>query len=156
VRSKSSAGWCRWRTSRRSSLFGGKRTTSTDRASDADGQHSKGAASPKPAVPAKLLDELLADKTLGLRVAMVDNPVLALRLVAFSLAAAFLGDASASCLAISVDQVDMPAPSRAENKAADEFAEIYSVWRSRLPANGERSTNVGQPFPELANDARCA
>ena len=49
-----------------------------------------------------------------------------------------MGDASASCLAISVDHVDVGRSiTRAENKAADEFAEIGSVWRSRLPINPE-------------------
>jgi ParB family chromosome partitioning protein len=115
-----------------------KRTTSADGAGGANGEHAEAADQPKPGVPAKLLDELLAHKTLGLRVAIVDSPALALRLVAFSLAAAFMGDASASCLAISVDHVDLGRSiTRAENKAADEFAEIGSVWRSRLPANPE-------------------
>lgn len=111
--------------------------------SSADGEEAESASgtnsSPaKPGVPAKLLDELLAHKTLGLRVAIVDTPELALRLVAFSLAASFMGDASASCLAISVDHTDVGRSiARAETKAADEFGEIGSVWRSRLPANPE-------------------
>jgi ParB family chromosome partitioning protein len=114
-----------------------KRTTSA-RDADAEGDHAEAGASSKPAIPAKLLDELLAHKTLGLRVAIVDSPDLALRLVAFSLAAAFVGDASASCLAISVDHIDVGRSiTRAESKAADEFAEIGSVWRSRLPTNAE-------------------
>jgi len=115
-----------------------KRTTSDHGVADADAAHAEVAAAPKPAVPAKLLDELLAHKTLGLRVVIIDSPALALRLVAFSLAASFMGDASASCLAISVDHVDVGRSiTRAESKAADEFAEICSVWRSRLPANPE-------------------
>ena len=109
-----------------------KRTLSTD------GEHAEVATAPRPAVPAKLLDELLAHKTLGLRVAIIDSPALALRLVAFSLASALMGDASASCLAISVEHIDVGRSiTRAESKAADELAEIASVWRSRLPANSE-------------------
>ncbi|MGE0531901.1 MAG: ParB/RepB/Spo0J family partition protein [Hyphomonadaceae bacterium] len=112
-----------------------KRTTSDHGGADADAEP---AAAPKPAVPAKLLDELLAHKTLGLRVAIIDSPALALRLVTFSLAASFMGDASASCLAIAVDHVDVGRSiTRAESKAAEEFAEIGAVWRSRLPANPE-------------------
>lgn len=115
-----------------------KRTTSAHGAVDADDEHTEVAAAPKPAVPAKLLDELLAHKTLGLRVAIIDSPALALRLVAFSLAASFMGDASASCLAISVDHVDVERSiTRTESKVAGEFAEIGSVWRSRLPVNPE-------------------
>lgn len=115
-----------------------KRTTSDHGGADADDAHAELAAAPKPAVPVKLLDELLAHKTLGLRVAIIDSPALALRLVAFSLAASFMGDASASCLAISVDHVDVERSiTRTESKAAAEFAEIDSVWRSRLPVNPE-------------------
>ena len=102
------------------------------------GANATGSAMAKPAIPAKLLDELLAHKTLGLRVAIVGAPHLALRLVAFSLAAAFMGDGSASCLAISVDHVDVGRSiTRAESKAGDEFAEIGASWRARLPANPE-------------------
>jgi ParB family chromosome partitioning protein len=115
-----------------------KRKTSVDGDEEAESEHAEAAVTPKPAIPAKLLDELLAHKTLGLRVAIVDSPALALRLVAFSLAAAFMGDASASCLAISVDHIDVARSiTRAESKTAEEFAEISSVWRSRLPTNPE-------------------
>jgi len=96
------------------------------------------ASAMKPSIPAKLLDELLAHKTLGLRVAIVDTPDLALRLVAFSLAAALIGDASASCLSIRVERIDVGRSiTRAETKAGDEFENIASAWRSRLPSNPE-------------------
>lgn len=93
---------------------------------------------PKPAIPAKLTDELLAHKTLGLRVAIVDAPELALRLLAFTLAAAFIGEASASCLSIRVDNAEVARSiSRAQSKARDEIAAIETAWRSRLPVNPE-------------------
>ncbi len=104
----------------------------------------------KPALPAKLMDELLAHKTLGLRVAIVDTPQLALRLVAFSLAASFVGDAWASCLSIKVDYIDVGRSiTRAETKAAEEFEEIASAWRSRLPANPEELWSYVASMDEL-------
>jgi ParB family chromosome partitioning protein len=103
-----------------------------------EGSSTSSSVTARPSVPAKLLEELLAHKTLGLRVAIVDTPELALRLIAFSLASSFIGNSSASCLAISVDHVDVARSiTRAETKANDEFAEIASAWRSRVPTDPE-------------------
>jgi ParB family chromosome partitioning protein len=111
-----------------------KRTTASSNADETGLQEaSRGGAEPR-RVPAKLLEELLAHKSLGLRVAIVDAPDLALRLVGFSLAAAFIGDASASCLSIKVEDVDVARSiTRAQSKAGDAFAAIASAWRTRLP-----------------------
>lgn len=103
---------------------------------EVEGQTTVSDNNAKPTIPAKLVEELLAHKTLGLRTAIVDAPDLAIRLLAFSLASAFIGEPWSTCLAVKVESADVSKSiTRTDSKAADELKELQSIWRSRLPTN---------------------
>lgn len=90
----------------------------------------------KPALPAKLVDELLAHKTLALRVELQSNPDLALRLLAFTFAADLAELHSASCLDVKVTREDVTRSIiRSETKAPGAYEELADAWRSRLPGD---------------------
>jgi ParB family chromosome partitioning protein len=103
-----------------------------------DGNTSHAAAvSPKPRLPAKLVDELMAHKTLALRAELATQPDLALRLVVFALAAeATSGQGPLSLVRVRIDQADVSKLTvRSESKAAAHYHELLDAWRERLPAD---------------------
>ena len=90
----------------------------------------------KSRIPAKLIDELLAHKTLALRVAITEKPDLALRLVVFTLASRIVDQDSTSCLSIAVDGVDISRSiTRSQSKAPETLESIVYGWKNRLPAD---------------------
>ncbi|MES1197553.1 MAG: ParB/RepB/Spo0J family partition protein, partial [Pseudomonadota bacterium] len=92
------------------------------------------------AIPAKLLDELSAHKTLALRAELAKQPALALRVTVFTLAHNAVSEpwSEASCLALAVEQADVGRHiTRFESKAPDAYANIAAGWREQLPADVE-------------------
>ena len=96
------------------------------------------AATPRPSLPAKLIDELMAHKTLALRAELASKPDLALRLVAFTLAASFVGCPSVSCLDLALEEHDVARSiNHSEAKSVTRCAEHASAWRDQLSADPE-------------------
>jgi ParB family chromosome partitioning protein len=91
----------------------------------------------KPTLPAKLVDELMAHKTLALRAELASQPVLALRCVVFALAAnttSRLGPLS--LIRVRIDETDVGKLTiRAESKAQAHYASMLNQWRDRLLAD---------------------
>jgi ParB family transcriptional regulator, chromosome partitioning protein len=91
----------------------------------------------KPRLPAKLVDELMAHKTLALRAELATQPDLALRCVVFALAADATSDLGPlSLVRIRIDEADVSKLTiRAESKAPAHYAELLNAWRERLPSD---------------------
>ncbi|MBL8552246.1 MAG: ParB/RepB/Spo0J family partition protein [Hyphomonadaceae bacterium] len=110
------------------------------RAPSAPGDQDRDAAPPVAAgrLSARLLDELLAHKTLALRLEIARRPELALRLVAFTLALQSIEQREASCLDIAVRAADAErAITRSEATAALGYDEVLRDWQSRLATDAE-------------------
>lgn len=110
-------------------------SNSTD--SDDDNADANAAApAARPRLPAKFVDELLAHKTLGLRVAITSKPDLALRLVAFTLAVPVVNLHAASCLDIVVREENVAKSiTRSESEAPNASGAILDGLRRRLPSD---------------------
>ena len=93
----------------------------------------------KSRLPAKLVDELMAHKTLALRAEIAAKPDLALRLLVLALASNKLHQFSTSSLVrVKVDEADVSARiARAESTAPQAFAKLWDGWRERLPSGTE-------------------
>ncbi|MEQ1818930.1 MAG: ParB/RepB/Spo0J family partition protein [Terricaulis sp.] len=102
---------------------------------DAEGAATVGSAQ-KPTIPAKLLDELMAHKTLALRAEVAIRPDLALRLLVLGLASNALDhDYNAfSLVAVRVDCADVAKHLiRSESAAPSTLAKLRDAWAERLP-----------------------
>jgi len=102
-----------------------------------DNAATPGSAAPKPRIPAKLADELMAHKTLALRTELATQPELALRCVVFALAANATRDLGPlSLIRIRVEQPDVAKHiTRSDSKAPAAYAKLLNAWRDRLPAD---------------------
>lgn len=92
-----------------------------------------------PGVPAKLLDELMAHKTLALRTELASQPELALRFVVFALAANAMSELGPlSLIRVRIDETDVArSMQRAESDAPAAYTTLLDGWRDRLPADTE-------------------
>lgn len=97
------------------------------------------AAKPKPNISAKLLDELMAHKTLALRAQASGKPDLALRLLVLALASNAQHEFSTfSLLRVRIDETDVSRQiSRCESSTPRALAEIAASWRERLPTGAD-------------------
>ncbi len=93
-------------------------------------------ATPKPRLSAKLVDELMAHKTLALRAELASQPELALRFTVFALAANAMSQLGPlSLIRIRVDEADVSRHiTRMESTAPAAYAELFNAWRERLPS----------------------
>ncbi len=94
-------------------------------------------AQSRPRLPVKLVDELMAHKTLALRAELASQPELALRCVVFALAANATSDLGPlSPIRIRIDETDVTKLTiRAESKAGAHYADLLNTWRERLPSD---------------------
>jgi ParB family chromosome partitioning protein len=92
--------------------------------------------SQRPRLPAKLVDELMAHKTLALRAEIAAKPDLALRLLVLALASNALHEFSTfSLVRVRIEEADISRHiTRAETKAPQAFATLWDAWRETLPA----------------------
>jgi ParB family chromosome partitioning protein len=91
-----------------------------------------------PALPAKLMDELMAHKTLALRAELARQPDLALRLLVFTLASEALAGWRNSCLGVRVEHVDVSRSiTRCESPAANEFQGTFDSSKAALPEDAQ-------------------
>lgn len=90
----------------------------------------------RPRLPANLVDELMAHKTLALRAEIAAKPDLALRLLVLTLASNALNEFSTfSLVRISIEEADVTRHiTRAESAAPQALATRWEAWRQRLPA----------------------
>ncbi len=90
-----------------------------------------------PRLPAKLVDELMAHKTLALRAELASQPELVLRCVVFALAANATSDLGPlSPIRVRIDETDVTKLTiRAESKAGAHYANLLNTWRERLPSD---------------------
>lgn len=95
------------------------------------------ASSPRPRLPAKLVEELMAHKTLALRAELATQPALALRVVVFALAGQATSDQGPlSMVRVRIDETDVSKlTTRAESKASAHYDSLRDSWRDRLPAD---------------------
>lgn len=93
-------------------------------------------AAPRSRLPAKLLDELMAHKTLALRAEIATKPDLALRLLVLALASNALDEfATFSLVRVRIDDADVSRHiTRSESAAPHKLAKLAQFWRERLPA----------------------
>lgn len=112
-----------------------KHATSAD-SSDNDSSDET-ASSVKSRLPAKLVDELMAHKTLALRAELATQPDLALRIVVFALTAEAVSDQGPlSLVRVRIDEADVSKLMiRSESKASSHYAGLLDAWRERLPAD---------------------
>lgn len=102
-------------------------------------ENTEPAAPPRPYLPAKLVDELLAHKSLALRAELAAAPDLALRLVVFTMALAFIGQHGVSCLGLQLETPDIERSiTRADATVPAQFEAEAQAWRERLPADSEQ------------------
>jgi ParB family chromosome partitioning protein len=105
------------------------------------GDESGDVASPtpasKPSLPAKLVDELMAHKTLALRAELASQPDLALRCVVFAMAADATSEVEPlSLIRVRIDEADVGNFTiRAESKAQAHYAGLLSQWCDQLPSD---------------------
>ena len=111
---------------------------------DDDGVEDNGAsvaaAAPRSRIPAKLVDELLAHKTLALRAELAAKPDLALRLLVFTLACDAIEPPwrKSSCLNVGVEDIDVSRSIvRCESRAVDTYNAELECWKSMLPSDPE-------------------
>jgi ParB family chromosome partitioning protein len=93
-------------------------------------------STPRPRLPAKLVDELMAHKTLALRAEVATKPDLALRLLVLALASNALNTFDTlSLVRVRIDEADVARQiTRAESTAPQALAKLTDAWRDRLPA----------------------
>ncbi|GIK49878.1 MAG: chromosome partitioning protein ParB [Alphaproteobacteria bacterium] len=101
-----------------------------------DGDPETKAARSRPRLPAKLVEELIAHKTLALRTEVATKPDLALRLLILALASNALNEFSAfSLVRVRIDEADVSRQiTRSESLAPQALAKLTGAWRERLPA----------------------
>lgn len=97
------------------------------------------AAARRPRLPAKLVDELMAHKTLALRTEIATKPDLALRLLVLALASNALHKVNTfSLVRVRIDEADVSRPiTRAESPAPQALAKLGETWRERLPSTSD-------------------
>lgn len=102
-----------------------------------DNAATPGSAAPRPQIPAKLADELMAHKTLALRAEIATQPDLALRCVVLALAADATSDVGPlSLIRVRVEETDVAKLlTRSESKATAAYTTLLDSWRHRLPSN---------------------
>lgn len=100
-------------------------------ADESDGEAIK----PKPNISAKLLDELMAHKTLALQAEVAGKPDLALRLLVLALASNAQDEFSTfSLLCVRIDKTDVARRiTRCESKAPQALAAVAAAWQESLP-----------------------
>ncbi|KAF0177871.1 MAG: chromosome partitioning protein ParB family [Caulobacteraceae bacterium] len=89
-------------------------------------------------LPRKLVDELMAHKTLALRAEVAARPDLALRLTVLALASNAFGNdyASFSLVRLKADEIDIARQiSRCETKAPEAYATLLNAWKERLASD---------------------
>lgn len=106
---------------------------------DADGEGAGGpptSPASRSSIPAKLVDELMAHKTLALRTEVAAKPDLALRLVVLALTSNLQQDfGTFSLVRVEVDEADMSRfITRTESTAPQMLAHLTDAWRERLPS----------------------
>lgn len=94
-------------------------------------------ASARPAIPAKLMEELMAHKSWGLRLAFASDPELALRALVFTLAGVLIEQpVRATCLDVRIGETDL---SRSlvhwASEGPSRYAALVSRWRKALPGD---------------------
>lgn len=101
-----------------------------------EGDPDVATAAPRPRLPAKLVEELIAHKTLALRTEVATRPDLALRLLILALASNALNEFSTfSLVRLRVDEADVSRQiTRSESPAPQALAKLTEAWRERLPA----------------------
>ena len=110
---------------------------------DQDGEDngaSVATAAPRSRIPAKLVEELLAHKTLALRAELAAKPDLALRLLVFTLACDAIEPPwrKSSCLNVRVEDIDVSRSIvRCESRAPDTYSAELESWKSTLPVDPE-------------------
>ena len=118
-----------------------KAATPENGSDDVDGANATDskAAKPKPNISAKLLDELMAHKTLALRAEVAGKPDLALRLLVLALASNAQHEFSTfSVLRVRIDETDVSRQiTRCESAAPQALATIAASWRDRLPTGAD-------------------
>jgi len=113
-----------------------KQTKASSR-EESDSEQSVGETeAPKSRLSAKLVDELMAHKTLALRAEVATKPDLALRLLVLALASNALHQFSTcSQLRVRIDEADVSRQiTRCESPAPQALAKLAKAWRERLPA----------------------
>lgn len=101
-------------------------------------QHSATEARQTPALPAKLMDELMAHKTLALRNELARQPDLALRLLVFTLASEAFAGSRESCLGVRVETVDVARSiTRTESQAASALQATLDARKAILPEDAQ-------------------
>lgn len=115
-------------------------TTEGENANGSDANEADQAAKSRSGISAKLLDELMAHKTLALRAEIATKPDLALRLLVLALASNALHEFSTfSLVRVRIDETDVPRQiTRCENSAPQELAKLAASWRERLPIGSDR------------------
>ena len=90
-------------------------------------------------ISAKLLDELMAHKTLALRAEIATKPDLALRLLVLALASnALHAFSSFSLVRVRVEETDVSRQiTRYESRAPQALAKTVAAWRERLPTGSD-------------------
>lgn len=101
-----------------------------------DGDPGEEAAPPRPRLPAKLVEELIAHKTLALRTEVATKPDLALRLLILALASNALNEfGTFSLVRVRIDEADVSRQiTRSESPAPQSLAKLTQGWREQLPA----------------------
>jgi ParB family chromosome partitioning protein len=114
-----------------------RRKASGSAHSESDADTAAERAASTSGIPAKLVDELLAHKTWGLRIAIASDPDLALKALVFTLAGRlFEQPRRSTCLSVAVDEADVcRSITRAASKAPADYAGLVSQWRKRLPGD---------------------
>lgn len=96
-------------------------------------------AAPTGGLPAKLVDELMAHKTLALRAELASQPDLALRCLVFALAANTISASGPlSFIRVRVEETDVARSiQRSDSTAPAAYAALLDAWRERLPGDTE-------------------
>lgn len=117
-----------------------RQSAKSDHETNADGDDAAGRAPASSAgLPAKLVDELMAHKTLALRAELASQPDLALRCVVFALAANAMGTSgSLSLIRVRVEEADVARSiQRSDSPAPAAYSVLLDAWRERLPGDAE-------------------
>lgn len=91
-----------------------------------------------PKLPAKLMDELMAHKTLALRNELARQPDLALRLLVFTLASDAFAGSRESCLGVRAETADVARSiTRVESQAASAFQATLDIRKATFPEDAQ-------------------
>ena len=98
---------------------------------------------PKPRLSAKLVDELMAHKTLALRAELASQPDLALRFTVFALAANAMSELGPlSLIRVRVDEVDVSSAHHPDGEQSAGWLRRVAQCLARTPAVGHRCAMV--------------